>query len=439
MNNPLKRFLPKGLYARALLILIVPLVLLQAITAYIFYERHWESVSRNLATHLGGEIALLVHQLVQTPLHKRKAFLESVNRYTNIEVTFMVGKDLKTPPGPMPEVYHLLVEAIRRHHDYPVVVREQASVITVEIGTEIGVLRLTASRKRLENPTTYIYLLWVVGAAVVLLAIGLLFLRNQIRPVVRLAEAAELFGRGLEMPNFRPTGAREVRQASAAFILMSKRIRRQIAQRTEMLAGISHDLRTPLTRMRLQLAMMPESEVSRGLLSDITEMEEMIQGYIAFAKGEGQEPLAPHDLVPFLTEIAEKYARQQHTVELALPGGAVVVPFRPQATERALGNVLDNAFRYGSRVRLMVEDHPEYVQLSVEDDGPGLPDDEKLRVFKPFYRVDKSRNRHTGGAGLGLSIARDIVRGQGGSVYLDDASLGGLAVIIRLPKHIEQA
>lgn len=437
--NPLKRLLPKGLYARALLILLVPLVLLQALTAYMFYERHWESVSRNLATHLGGEIAFLVHQLVQTPLEKRTAFLNDVNRYTNINVSFAVGKDLKQPAGPLPEVYQLLVEAIRRHHDYPVVVRELDGHITMEIGTEIGILKLTASRKRLENPTTYIYLLWIVGAAVVLLTIGLLFLRNQIRPVLRLAEAAESFGRGLETPNFRPSGAREVRQAAAAFIVMSKRIRRQIAQRTEMLAGISHDLRTPLTRMRLQLAMMPESDTTKGLLSDIGEMEQMIQGYIAFAKGEGQEPMAHNPLQPFLQEIAEKYARQHHAVELEMPVELLYALFRAQATERALGNVLDNAFRYGQRVRLTLREDEETVTLAVEDNGPGLPDEEKARVFKPFYRVDKSRNRHTGGAGLGLAIARDIMLGQGGSIQLYDAPLGGLGVRMRLLKQVESS
>jgi two-component system osmolarity sensor histidine kinase EnvZ len=263
--------------------------------------------------------------------------------------------------------------------------------------------------------------------------VATLFMRNQVKPIKRLAQAADDFGKGREVADFRTEGATEVALAGQAFNQMRNRIRRQIVQRTEMLAGVSHDLRTPLTRMKLQLALMGDNAETADLKKDVADMERMIGAYLAFARGEGMEQPAPTDLGEVVADVAADARRQGATIDLVLPEKKIVVPLRRDAFRRALGNVIGNAHRYAGRIGVTMALRPRHVEVMVDDDGPGIPPEAREDVFKPFFRLEQSRNQETGGTGLGLTIARDIVRGHGGDLVLADAPGGGLRAVLRLP------
>ena len=288
-------------------------------------------------------------------------------------------------------------------------------------------------RRRLFSSTTYVFLLWMVGTSLALLAVATLFMRNQVKPIKRLAQAADDFGKGREVEDFRIEGATEVALAGQAFNQMRNRIRRQIVQRTEMLAGVSHDLRTPLTRMKLQLAMMGDGNDISDLKKDVADMERMIGAYLAFARGEGMEQAAPTDLAEVVADVAGGARRQGAQIALTLPERSVVVPLRRDAFRRALDNVIGNAHRYAGTIGVTMALRPRHVEVMVDDDGPGIPADSREDVFKPFFRLEQSRNQETGGTGLGLTIARDIIRGHGGDLVLSDAPGGGLRAVLRLP------
>jgi two-component system osmolarity sensor histidine kinase EnvZ len=275
-------------------------------------------------------------------------------------------------------------------------------------------------------------MLWMLGTSVIFLFIATIFLRNQIRPIRRLAEAADSFGRGIDMPNYRPHGATEVRKAARAFIVMRERIKRQLRTRTEMLAGISHDLRTPLTRIKLELAMLPESEAVRELSDDVRQMEHMIQEYLDFARGEGREVALRVSLREMLEDVVSDYKRLSQDVVL-IAGGDVTTDIRVSSFRRMLHNLIDNALRYGKRCDLTLRPASNYCEIMIDDEGQGIPVEKRDEVFKPFNRLEPSRNIKTGGVGLGLTIARDIVLAHGGSITLGSSPKQGLRVIIRLP------
>jgi two-component system osmolarity sensor histidine kinase EnvZ len=288
------------------------------------------------------------------------------------------------------------------------------------------------SRKRIFSSTTYLVYFWAVGTAILLVAVALVFMRNQVRPIRRLAVAAERFGKGQDVPAFKPEGATEVRQASAAFIQMRERIKRQIEQRTAMLAGVSHDLRTPLTRMKLELAMLGDSPDVASLKQDVQQMERMIEGYLAFARGEGREDVQPVDLGELLRKLAADFRREGAEVDLHVEQ-PVTLSLRREAIRRCLTNLIGNAHRYGGAVSVRVGKRRGGVEVLVDDDGPGVPPDKREEVFKPFVRLDSSRNFDTGGTGLGLTIARDVARGHGGDLTLDESPTGGLRARLWLP------
>jgi len=274
--------------------------------------------------------------------------------------------------------------------------------------------------------------MWSIGSAAVLLLIAGIFMRNQVRPIRRLAYAADMFGKGRDVPAFKPSGAREVRQASTAFIIMRDRLKRQMQQRTEMLAGVSHDLRTPLTRIKLQLAMLGDSEEVEALKKDLAEMEIMVEEYLAFARGEGAERAVETDLPALLGDAVAAAQRNGHDVALKTRGTLRAI-VRPNALKRCIANLINNAARYAKRIQLQAARKSGFIEITVDDDGPGVPEDKRGDVFRAFYRIDDSRSPETGGAGLGLTIARDIVRGHGGEIVLTDSPLGGLRAVIRLP------
>jgi two-component system osmolarity sensor histidine kinase EnvZ len=298
-----------------------------------------------------------------------------------------------------------------------------------------GVLRLLVPRERVTASNADIFILWMIGSSVVLIAIAGLFLRNQVKPIERLAYAAERFGKGQSFPGFRPHGAQEIRLAAAAFVEMRERIERFVQQRTDMLAGISHDIKTPLTRMRLQLAMMKRDPDIVALEGDIAEMERMLNEYLDFARGAAGEAAANTDLAVLAADAvadAGRAADARHRIMLTAVE-PVHLTVRRNALKRCVGNLLENAVKYGKFVQVQLYRKGDRVELAVDDNGPGIPQERREEAFRPFHRLDDGRNLQAGGVGLGLAVARDIARAHGGDVRLEDSPLGGLRAVIWLP------
>ncbi|KPF84506.1 ATPase [alpha proteobacterium AAP38] len=431
---------PATLFARSMLIMMTPVVLAQAIATFVFYDRHWDTMTNRLANSVAGEIALVIEQLSRDGDEKaREETLSMAARHTDILFTWTGGEVLDDPPA---RLYSGLEETLGQALDdrvrRPWRINSNVAHKWIEIRVQMpdGVLSVLSPERRLYSFTSYLFIIWMLGSSLVLFSIATLFMRNQIRPIRRLAVAADAFGKGRDISDFRPEGAVEVRQAAHAFLLMRDRIRRQIAQRTEMLAGVSHDLRTPLTRMKLQLAMMPDMAEVEEIKADVAEMQVMIDGYLSFARGDGEEEERQVDLSLLLAEIAGNARREGARLTLdpmVTQGEAVVLPLRLLSLRRCLTNLIGNAARYGRHVWLSLERRGNFVEILIDDDGPGIPEDQRDAVFRPFHRLEPSRNQKTGGVGLGLTIARDIARRHGGDILLRDSPQKGLRAVVRLP------
>lgn len=435
-DSKIKRLLPHSLLGRSLLIIVTPLILLQVISAVIFYERHWDNVGRRLAQGVAGDVSAIASALRETSTpESRAAVFRIAAAHMDLTASFRDGAILPnavlSKGGSADEV---LARAIAERMQRPFAIDIQGSDADVGIHIQFtdGVLDVVVPRKRLYSSTTYIFVMWMVGSSLILFAVAMIFMRNQVRPIRRLAAAADALGKGRDVPTFKLQGATEVRQAATAFNIMRERLLRQISQRTEMLAGVSHDLRTPLTRMKLQLAMLKETQEITDLKADIREMEEMVDGYLAFARGEGSEEPAETDIGELLAEVVGGAQRAGGDIQLATDG-ALPVLVRPAALKRCFANLIGNAMRYGKHVIVNAARRGNAVEITVDDDGPGIPADQRDEVFRPFRRLEESRNIETGGVGLGLTIARDIIHGHGGAIYLEDSPLGGLRARLRLP------
>ncbi len=435
----IRRWLPKTLFGRAMAIVLVPLVLMHAISTFVFFDRHWDTMTRRLAQGLAGDIALVADALTPPPpageiegiVRRSRDLLEMV-------VAWEAGAVLSAPARPPRDRIEAgLARQLDKRVGRPFRLDTESAPrrVVVRLLLPGGVLTVDVNRKRLDSSTPYVFLMWMLGGSLVLFAIAIVFLRNQIRPVRRLAVAARALGMGREVGHFRMEGATEVRQAAEAFLQMRERIRRQMAQRTEMLAGVSHDLRTPLTRMKLQLAMLGDDPEIAELRADVRDMERMVEGYLAFARGEGEEAPRRTDLAALVAETVEAERRDGSAVALegAAEAAGIVLEVRPQAIKRALANLVGNAKRHAGAVSVSLLASRGAVAIVVDDNGPGVPEAHREDVFKPFFRLDASRSPGAGGAGLGLAIARDIARGHGGDLTLDDAPAGGLRAVLRLP------
>ncbi len=441
----LKRLIPRGLMGRSLLILVIPILLLQAVTAYIFFTRHWDTVLRRLADGISGDVLIALDLLHRYPAPMDQDWIiDEVSSKLNLKITYQYGGVLpKDEPTSTNSIEYVLADQIDNTLTTPFLVRADTTfgnTLVIRVQQPEGVVTFVAPRKRLYSATNYILILWMIGTSVVLIGVATIFINHQVRSIRRLASSADGFGKGRDLPPIHPEGAAEVRQAGMAFNLMRQRVERQMVQRTEMLAGVSHDLRTPLTRMKLQLAMMDESGDTRDLADDITEMERMIEGYLAFARGEGTEAVGAVDLGFLVDDVVARFRRQGHPLQVrgSLSKGAgddpLVLPLRRHGLERGLSNLLSNAARYGQHVILTLGLGELYVTLSVEDDGPGIPPDQHEEVFRPFVRGAQSHTLASGGTGLGLTIARDVARAHGGDITLDTSpELGGLRATLRLP------
>jgi two-component system osmolarity sensor histidine kinase EnvZ len=432
-RSMIKRALPRSLFGRSLLIIVTPLILLQVISTWIFYERHWDTVARRLASGVAGDIGMMAETMDVLDGADESRILTAATGLTELDYTFRLGATLPATPARVPRKGTLtdaLEERVRRPFRIDSVSDTHRILVAVQLAD--GVLDVGVPRQRLYSSTTYIFVLWMVGSSMVLFAVATMFMRNQVRALRRLANAAENFGKGRHVANFKLEGAIEIRQAAAAFIIMRDRIQRQISQRTEMLAGVSHDLRTPLTRMKLALELIGDGIAIDELKSDVSDMETMVQGYLDFARGEGTETPIEVDLQSFLDEIVAASRRDGQSISLTAPVDYRIL-LRPNAMKRCIGNLVGNACRHGSHVWLTALPGRGAVDIMIDDDGPGIPAEQREAVFRPFFRLDPSRNITTGGVGLGLTIARDIARGHGGDLTLETSPQGGLRTRLHLP------
>jgi two-component system osmolarity sensor histidine kinase EnvZ len=435
--GPVRRFLPRSLLGRAVLIIITPLILMQVISTWVFFDRHYNTITKRLAEGLAGDVAAVIYLIERSESEYDQRRIFQLARTTmQLDLSLTPEATLLVPErqATIGVVEGRLLEALDERLSQPFVIDARTIEERVEILVQMpdGVLRVLVTEERLFSSTTYIFIFWTIGSSVLLFGIAVIFMRNQVKPIRRLAHAAESFGKGQEVREFKPEGATEVRQAAAAFINMRDRLKRQIQQRTEMLAGVSHDLRTPLTRMKLQLEMLGDTPDANNLQSDVAEMEHMVEGYLAFARGEGQETPAPADLGSLLRDVVAQMERNGRPIDLHIEQD-ISLPLRREGMRRCLTNLVANAQRYGSHVAVRAGRRKNMVEVTVDDDGPGIPEARHEDVFKPFFRLDHSRNPATGGVGLGLTIARDVVHSHGGDIALETAPGGGLRVRFWLP------
>jgi two-component system osmolarity sensor histidine kinase EnvZ len=430
-DHLLRRFLPRSLLGRSLLIVLVPLVLLQAVALQIFYGSHLDALSRRLADSVAGEVAFMVDEIDRAP-QLRTTLIDESDQHFSFSTVFLrnqVLRHLPPPDAPGPVDDDLATElASDLHRPFNVEWNTAPAFIRINIQLADGVLRIDVPRKRLYVGTLYIFLVWLIGTAGLLFGIAALFLRTQVRGIKRLATAAEAFGMGRDPGPIRPEGAIEVRRAASAFNRMQERVRRFLAQRTTMLAGVSHDLRTPLTRLRLALAMLPETPSGEldDMARDIEEMEKLIAIYLSFARGEGSEQAAIVDVSLLLDDVATAARRAGAGIECNVPDG-IVATIRPEAIRRALTNLVDNARRHAAMIWLGAAVRGRSLRITIDDNGPGIPAAKRETMFRPFESADP------GGTGLGLAIARDIIGAHGGDILLLDRPGGGLRVVIDLP------
>jgi two-component system osmolarity sensor histidine kinase EnvZ len=432
--------MPKGLYARALIIIIAPIVVLEGVIAFVFMERHWQNVTRRLSETTARDIAALIDFYDGAKPEKYDEIIRIARDKLNLSMQIL-------PPGDLPEArqkpfFDLLDRALSREvsrqvkRPFWIDTVGQSRHVEIRVQHSDSILRFLAVRTQTYASNSHIFLLWMAGTSVILLTVAILFLRNQIRPILRLADAVDAFGKGRPVPeDFEVRGAREVRQASLAFLEMRNRIRQHVEQRTTMLAGVSHDLRTVLTRFKLELAFMGEGPDVQSLKADVDEMQHMLEDYLAFARGDGGEEAIMTNLTELLEEVYEESQVYGTSIELKLRRrrGDIILPLKRHAFKRAITNLVSNAVRYGDQIVIRAATEGQWLRVEVDDNGPGIPASERANVFKPFYRIDRSRNQDDGNSGLGLAIARDIAKSHGGDITLGESSIGGLRAIISVP------
>jgi two-component system osmolarity sensor histidine kinase EnvZ len=433
------RHSPQTLFARALIIIVVPMLLLQALSAWWFYSQRGDNVTNRLAFLLVRDLRTLISIRQDFPDEAHRVW---ILQHAPLDMLLYVGfhkgivRDFK-PPGYFDIVAREVqgaLEADLNKRPYYIDNDIGGDQLLLEIQLADGdVMSVLVPHVRLTFGSSFAYVLAQVGLALVLFGLAIWFMRRELVPIEHLGVAADALGKGRDIPDFAFSGGtREVRNAATAFHTMRIRLSRSIQQRTEMLAGVSHDLRTPLTRMKLSLALLPDSAETKELGDDVADMERMIEGYLAFARGEGDEETSVVDLSDILEDVAAGARRDNANVEVEWQGD-MQVELRPLAVKRCLTNLLSNALRYSSRARLQAVRGRTSVEIIVDDDGPGIPPERYEDVFRPFYRLDESRNVDTGGVGLGLTIARDVARSHGGDVSLGTSPLGGLRVVVRIP------
>jgi len=435
----LKRNFPRTLMARVLLIIVLPIAIMQIAVTWVFFDKHWETVTAKLSEGLAGDIAWAVRAYEEnpTPTNLRQI---SDQAEKSMQLSISLRKGDKLPLHRRESIFLALNRTIDKalgdqlEEVYWFDTTKYPGFVDIRVQVDQGVLRFIAPKDRAFATTGYIFIFWMLGATIILTTIAMLFIRNQVRAIERLSQAAERFGRGEEDVGFKPYGATEVRAAAEAFLKMKARIQRQIEQRTTLLASVSHDLRTPLTRLKLELAMGEQDEANTRMKQDVSEMAYMIDEYLAFARGEMAENIDNVSVRALMDTVTNSVARAGHKLQTERLAEDLRVNIRELAVQRALTNLVMNGFHYGKHVRFHAEIIAgERLLLIIDDDGPGIVPEKREEAFKPFSRLDDSRNQNIKGVGLGLAIARDIVRSHGGDLTLDTSPQGGLRAVISLP------
>ena len=432
------RHSPQTLFARALIIIVVPMLLLQALSAWWFYSQRGDNVTNRLAILLVRDLRMLIALHAEFPDDAHRAWI--IRRSAQDLLLYVSFRKGIVQPFREPEYFDIAAREVqgaleadlKRNYFIDNNVGGGQMLIEIQLNGD-DVMDVLVPHVRLTFGSSFAYVIAQLGLALVLFGLAIWFMHRELVPIAHLGVAADALGKGRDVPDFAFSGGtREVRNAATAFHTMRIRLRRSIQQRTEMLAGVSHDLRTPLTRMKLSLALLPDSPETKELSDDVSDMERMIEGYLAFARGEGDEDPIPTDLSEILEDVAAGARRDNANVEVTWQGD-MNVELRPLAIKRCLTNLVSNALRYGTMVQLHAVRGRTSVEITIDDNGPGIPPDKYEDVFRPFFRLDASRNVDTGGVGLGLTIARDVARSHGGDVALAPSALGGLRVIVRIP------
>ena len=434
----IKRQMPKTLFGRSLLIIVLPVAIMQIAVTYIFFDAHWQTVTSRLSEGLAGDIAWAVESYQEDPSAAAFARLSTrAEESMGLSIALQPGRKLpaRTHHALFAPIDRAMQNALSERIDQPFWfdTTRYPAYVDIRVAVPGGVMRVLAPRDRAFATQGHIFVLWMTVATVLLTAVAILFIRNQVRAIERLANAAEAFGRGAEAPHFKPHGAKEVRRAAYAFLQMQARIQRHIEQRTTLLASVSHDLRTPLTRLKLALALNEPSKRNDAMKRDLAEMEHMIDEYLAFARGEGGEAVETVKLRALIEQVSEgaKHAGAKVAIHV---DKALTAKVRPNALKRALSNLVMNAAVHGERIEVAARVRPQGgLEILVDDDGPGIPEAQYEEAFKAFGRLDEARNQNAKGVGLGLAIARDVARGHGGDITLAKSPLGGLRAVVRLP------
>lgn len=429
------RLLPRRLLPRAILILVLPVILIQSVSGVLFYDNHWQNISRRLALGVASGIKGAIALYDTFPdMNVRETIIKEIGKSTELDIRFTDVQEY--PPNIKLKPNNKTAELIPALQalGYPFTLSDlpEKRRLLISFYLPEYTVEILLPYKKFFSSTTYVFAFWALFSSLLFTGISILFLRNQIRPILRLAEATKNFGLGRDVADFKPEGAAEVRQAALSFLQMRDRIRRHIEERTRMLAGVSHDLRTPLTRMRLQLAMMDKNEDNENLTEDVTEMEHMVNGYLEFARGGDKEKAQSTDIRQLISETVDGLKKNGLPVHFESATN-VIMDIRRNDFKRCLWNLVSNAGRYGTQIEVSMTASEKLLKVAVEDNGPGIPLEKREDVFKAFYRLDESRNSETGGVGLGLTITRDIVTAHGGKIYMEDSRLGGLKVVMVFP------
>lgn len=437
VSRVMYRIMPKGLFTRTFLIIVAPIVILQSVLVFVFMERHYQLVTRRMSEAVVRELSAVVYILENYPQDPDFRKIEGLGSSALGMSLSVMPQEPLPPPAPKPffdVIDQELSLAISQRIGKPFWIDTvgRSRFVEIRIQLENSILRVFTRRSQTYASNSHIFLVWMFSTSLVLVIIALLFLRNQIRPIVRLANAADAFGKGRPVEDFRASGAREVRLASLAFIDMRRRIERQIEQRTTMLAGVSHDLRTILTRLRLQLAFLEETPECDGMRKDLDEMSHMLEDYLAFASGDADEDMQPVDMALLLEELEEEAEISGNDVTIRFEGPSEAQVKR-LSMKRCLSNLVVNGCKYGNSVEVSGRIANGWLTITVDDDGPGIPADQHELAFRAFHRLDMARNMDETGSGLGLAIARDIARSHGGELYLEDSPFGGLRARLRIP------
>ena len=433
----LRNVTPKSLFGRMLAIILVPIILVQIISVSIFYERHWDWVSRHMSKSLAEDLGLLIDELGNTPSNDQRALSASRARQYFDIIFYWLDKGILKPNQSFDLRFKNFRAALQTRIKEPFYLStiENSSQFYVDIQLANGIVRMNIDNKRLFVPTGITFIIWSIGSSIILFSIAILFLRRQVRPIIRLANAARQIGFGREVSNYNIEGATEIRLAGRAFQAMRHRINKQISERTSLLAGVSHDLKTPLTRMRLQLEMLDTNQdIKTDFENELLELENMIDGYLEFTRNDREEEMVDASLFKLLQQAAKSSDPDGNYIFISSPPERLpVFPIQVQSIRRALINLLTNSIRYAGKTNVQIQIFDDHSEIIIDDNGPGIPRDKREEVVLPFTRLENSRNIKTGGTGLGLSIAKNAALSHGGELILEDSPLGGLRVRFLLP------